>query len=379
VHLFTTDLLGKPLKLEASMAGWQQLFWGDDCVSQISATDGQQSNQFLHTFELSQQSPTPTQDNTSDLQQESVNTQSLLIELSGSLDWQPFDLNYQITLNDELVKQDSMTNKDIEQRTVETPVKKPMKVSPVGLLGLGLKLFKSAKVIKVLFAAGSLAAYSWLFSIEFAIALILCLVWHEYGHIKAMKYFGMKTKGIYLIPFVGGLAVTDEKLNTRWQDIVISIMGPFFGLILSIACLIGYWITDIEILAGLAAFNALLNLFNLLPVLPLDGGHILKSIAYSVNSKLGLVACIAGAALGVFISYYFGLALLGFLLAIGSLEIVFEYKQRHNTNLLPLDRYGQIVASIWYVVTAGALAAIIWVLGQGDNDALALPFKILGS
>jgi len=379
VHLFTTDLLGKPLKLEGSMAGWQQLFWGDDCVSQISATDSQQSNQFSHQFELKQYSPDHTDEKNSENIDESAQTQSLKIQLSGSLEWQPFDLTYQLTLNDELVSQDSMTSKDIEQRTVEPSVKKPMKVSSVGLLGLGLKLFKSAKVIKVLFAAGSLAAYSWLFSIEFAIALILCLVWHEYGHIKAMKYFGMKTKGIYLIPFVGGLAVTDEKLNTRWQDIVISIMGPFFGLILSVACLIGYWITDIEILAGLAAFNALLNLFNLLPVLPLDGGHILKSIAYSVNSKLGLIACVCGAGLGVFISYYFGLALLGFLLAIGSLEIVFEYKQRHNTNLLPLDRYGQIVSSLWYVFTAGSLAAIIWYLGQGGNDALALPFKILGS
>jgi len=379
VHLFTTDLLGKPLKLEGSMAGWQQLFWGDDCVSQISATDSQQSNQFSHQFELKQYSPDHTDEKNSEHIDASAQTQPLKIQLSGSLEWQPFDLTYQLTLNDELISQDSMTSKDIEQRTVQPSVKKPMKVSSVGLLGLGLKLFKSAKVIKVLFAAGSLAAYSWLFSIEFAIALILCLVWHEYGHIKAMKYFGMKTKGIYLIPFVGGLAVTDEKLNTRWQDIVISIMGPFFGLILSVACLIGYWITDIEILAGLAAFNALLNLFNLLPVLPLDGGHILKSIAYSVNSKLGLVACVCGAGLGVFISYYFGLALLGFLLAIGSLEIVFEYKQRHNTNLLPLDRYGQIVSSLWYVFTAGSLAAIIWYLGQGGNDALALPFKILGS
>ena len=35
-----------------------------------------------------------------------------------------------------------------------------------------------------------------------ALALIACLVFHEYGHIRAMKYFGMKTKGIYLIPFL---------------------------------------------------------------------------------------------------------------------------------------------------------------------------------
>ena len=63
-------------------------------------------------------------------------------------------------------------------------------------------------------------------------------------------------------------------------------------------------------------------------VLPLDGGHVLKSIAFSINSRIGLVVCVLGAVLGIYLSYHFGLALLGFLLAIGSIEIVFEYKRR---------------------------------------------------
>ena len=221
------------------MAGWQQLFWGDDCVSQISASAD--NDNFSHQFSLQSEQG------------------EIQVELSGALQWQPFDLQYQLFVNEQLLHENTLTEKDIEQRQVIQGEKQPMKFSFIGLAGLGLKLLKSAKVIKVLFAAGSLAAYSWLFSIEFAIALILCLVFHEYGHIKAMKYFGLKTKGIYLIPFVGGLALSDDKINTRWQDIVISIMGPFFGLILSIACLVGYWLTDIEILAGLAVFNALLN------------------------------------------------------------------------------------------------------------------------
>jgi Zn-dependent protease len=194
-----------------------------------------------------------------------------------------------------------------------------------------------------------------------------------------MKYFGLKTKGIYLIPFVGGLALSDDKINTRWQDVVISIMGPFFGLILSLACLVGYWLTDLEMLAGLAVFNALLNLFNMLPVLPLDGGHVLKSIAFSINSKIGLTVSILGAILGIYISYYFGLALLGFLLAIGSVEIFFEYKRRHLSELLPLNRYAQIVSALWYIVTLGGLSAVIWLVGQTDNGALSLPLKILAS
>ena len=113
--------------------------------------------------------------------------------------------------------------------------------------------------------------------------------------------------------------------------------------------------------------------------MPLDGGHILKSIAFSVNSIVGLVACILGAVAGVVLSYYFGLALLGFLLAVGSIEILFEWKRRHFSDLLPLDRYGQSVSALWYFSTVGGLCWVIWILGQGDNHALALPLKILGS
>lgn len=359
MHLLETTCLGKPLRLEGSMAGWQQLFWDGQCVSQIDANVD--SEKFTHQFSLQSEQG------------------ELHIELKGSLQWQPFDLQFQLLINNELQHENTLNEKDIEQRQVIQGEKQPIKFSFVGLAGLGLKLLKSAKVIKVLFAAGSLAAYSWLFSIEFAIALVLCLVFHEYGHIKAMKYFGLKTKGIYLIPFVGGLALSDDKINTRWQDVVISIMGPFFGLILSIVALIGYWLTDIELLAGLAVFNALLNLFNLLPILPLDGGHILKSIAFSINSKVGLVACVLGAVFGVFISYYFGLALLGFLLAIGSVEILFEYKRRHLSELLPLNRYAQVVSALWYVISVSGLSAIIWFVGQADNSALSLPLKILNS
>jgi len=359
VQLLEITCLGKTLRLEGSMAGWQQLFWDDKCVSQIDAKAN--SDKFTHQFSLQSEQG------------------ELQIELKGSLQWQPFNLQFQLLINNELQHKNTLNEEDIEQRQITQGEKQPIKFSFVGMAGLGLKLLKSAKVIKVLFAAGSLAAYSWLFSIEFAIALVLCLVFHEYGHIKAMKYFGLKTKSIYLIPFVGGLALSDDKINTRWQDIVISIMGPFFGLILSIACLVGYWLTDIEILAGLAVFNALLNLFNLLPILPLDGGHVLKSIAFSINSKVGIVSCILGVVFGVYISYHLGLALLGFLLAIGSIEILFEYKRRHLSELLPLNRYAQIVSALWYVITVGGLSAIIWLVGQADNGALSLPLKILGS
>lgn len=376
MELFQLQHFGKTLRLEASMAGWQQLYWGDQIVSQITASEFAQGKN-AHHFEMTQQS---TADNTSlEKNSDQLDSNTINCKLDVDVVWQPFLVNYSFYVNEKLVKQASRNEKDIEQQKPVKVITEPKKISLIGLGSLALKLFKSAKLIKVVLAGASVAAYSWFFSFQFAAALIACLVFHEYGHIRAMKYFGMKTKGIYLIPFVGGLAVSDEKINTRWQDVVISIMGPTFGLLMSLACLVIYWLTGSQFFAGLAAFNALLNLFNLLPILPLDGGHILKSISFSMNSKIGLLACVVGAASGVFISYALGLALLGFMLLIGSVEIVFEWKARFNSHLLPLDRYGQIFSFAWYLLTVAALIGIIFYFAKTGDQLLSLPLMILGS
>lgn len=374
MELLKIDCLGKSLRLEGSLAGWQQLFWDNTLVSQKAASV-ENGGLKVHEFELTQHQ-SQLASNTGETQ---VIENKILVRLETDVVWQPFKFDYRLLVDEEVIAQGTRTEKDIERQTPEVPVTNPQKISFVGLASLGFKLLKSAKVIKVVLAGASVAAYSWLFSFQFALALIACLVFHEYGHIRAMKYFGMKTKGIYLIPFMGGLALSDEKINTRWQDVVISIMGPTFGLLMSIGSLIAYHMTDNVFFAGLAAFNALLNLFNLLPILPLDGGHILKSISFSMNSIMGLIACVIGAAFGVYISYTLGLALLGFLLLIGSLEIVFEWRTRHQSHLLPLDRYGQIFSTIWYLVTVAALVGIIWHLAGTGDDMLSLPLHILRS
>jgi len=299
VELLKLELLGRPLRVEGTMAGWQRLYWDHQVVSEISASASQEEAR--HVFELRGS-------------EESGRESVIQCCVSLTVNWQPFELNYQVSVNDQVVDAGERCLGDIEHSTPSEIVPEKRKVGVAGLALLGLKLLKSAKVIKVVFAGASLAAYSWLFSFQFALALIACLVFHEYGHIRAMRYFGMKTKGIYLIPFMGGLALADNKINTRWQDVVISIMGPSFGLFLSLVFLVAYIVTGEIFFAGLAAFNALLNLFNLLPILPLDGGHVLKSISFSMDSKVGIVLCAGGAALGVILSYQLGLALLGFLL-----------------------------------------------------------------
>ncbi|ATD08035.1 site-2 protease family protein [Pseudoalteromonas piscicida] len=260
--------------------------------------------------------------------------------------------------------------------STETPKEKR---SLFGLAALGLKLFKSVKVVKAALAGASVAGYAWLFSWQFALMLVACLVVHEYGHVRAMRYFGIKTKGIYLIPFVGGLAVSDDKITTRWQDVVISLMGPAFGLITSVLGVVLYYATEMEIFAGVAVLSALLNLFNLLPILPLDGGHVLKSISFSMRSWVGLLACMAGVLFGLWISYTFGLILLVIFILIGSFEILIEWRGRNYSHLLPLDRYGQVVSAIMYIVVITGHVAVMMHFADSENPILSLPMKILSS
>ncbi len=360
MELLNTTLLGKPLRLEGSMAGWQQLFWNNTLVSQRDA-QSEQYSAFTHHFKLAK------------------GEQIIECTLEANLTWQPFLFEYRVLVDEEMITEGSRSAKDIEQQVPVTPPPAEKRFSLIGIVSLGMKALKSAKIIKVLLASASLAAYSWLFSYQFALVLIACLMFHEYGHVKAMKYFGMKTKGIYLVPFLGGLALSDEKINTRWQDVVISIMGPCFGFVLSLILLVVYWVTDSHFWAAIAVFNAFLNLFNLLPILPLDGGHVLKSISFSMNSRIGMLLCIATIVGGIALSYTLGLTLLGFLLIMGSLDLVFEWKHRHQSHLLPLDRYGQIVSSVWYVGLLAGLIGIIAGFAATGDTLLSIPLIILGT
>lgn len=344
------------------MAGWQVLYLDNQPVSQRPAQAAASDPETIeHQFDIV--SP--------------EGTAKCRLELE--LGWQPFQCHYRLLANEQEVLKGATDSDALNRNTPEQELPVRQRVGIAGLLSLGFKLLKSAKVFKAFLALGSVAAYSWLFSFQFALVLIACLVFHEYGHIRAMKHFGFPTKGIYLIPFVGGLAVMESRINTRWQAVVIAIMGPTFGLLLSIIAMILYFITGSLIFAAVASLNALMNLFNLLPILPLDGGRLLQAITFSMHSIIGLVLCISGAAFGVYLSYTFGLALLGLLLGIGTLEVVMEWRHRKHSLLLPLDRYGQIFSTVWYVLTVIAFVGVIMALAASGDELLRLPLQLLNS
>lgn len=208
-----------------------------------------------------------------------------------------------------------------------------LKIGPK-LLSVMVKFAKFFKIGKFGLGAISFASYAYLFTWQFAIMIIVLLVVHEYGHLMAMKRCGLKTKGIYLIPFLGAAAVSEELFKSRRDEAYIAIMGPLFGLVLSgIAGLIYLW-TGNALFAAAAGWMAMINLFNLLPVNPLDGGRIMKSIMFSINSKFGFYFMILGIIASLIILYYAGIVLFFFLLIIGSFELIWEYTRMNKKYII---------------------------------------------
>jgi len=89
-----------------------------------------------------------------------------------------------------------------------------------------LTLAKTVKFGQAALFGISAAAYSLLFSWQFAVLILVSLFIHEGGHIWAMRQCGMRTRGIYFIPFLGGVALADESFPSRGAEVFVAIMGP---------------------------------------------------------------------------------------------------------------------------------------------------------
>lgn len=149
-------------------------------------------------------------------------------------------------------------------------------------------------VVSFLAFAGVLA---WQLSPTIAVTMLVALVFHECGHLAGMWWFGYRDTQLLFIPFFGGAAVGhDDKVLKPWQHIVIILLGPLPGLFIGFALLAyhaggggPHWLHQ----ATLTVIG--LNLFNLLPILPLDGGQIVDFAVASrfPRARVFFLACSA--------------------------------------------------------------------------------------
>jgi Zn-dependent protease len=175
-------------------------------------------------------------------------------------------------------------------------------VSFGGLLALvakvGSKFAKgipaALKTFKVGTVGVSAALYGVFFSWQFAVAIVVMLAFHEYGHVHAMRRSGLRVRGIYFIPLLGAASVTDDVWRSREEQAFIALAGPLWGLGLTGLALAVDAATGFAhpLVGVVVSWWALLNLFNLLPVNPLDGGRVLSAIGHSLGTRFALVAVV---------------------------------------------------------------------------------------
>lgn len=156
----------------------------------------------------------------------------------------------------------------------------------------------------VLMALVSFVFYTFIGTWQFALLLMAAIGFHECGHLYAAKYRGIGTRGFIFIPPFGGIAsINGNDITTAEQWGFIALAGPLVGVVMAAGALGLFVLTGNDWWGAATALIAMINLFNLLPIYPLDGGRVWHSIAHSIRPRLGSIMMIGGvvAAAGMFL------------------------------------------------------------------------------
>ena len=124
----------------------------------------------------------------------------------------------------------------------------------------------------------------------FIVALFVCVVLHEFGHVFAARRYGIRTSDVTLLP-IGGVASLERMPEKPGQEIVVALAGPAVNLVIALVLmfLLGArfdlsQMAQLEqaqttLIGRIAAANVVLFVFNLIPAFPMDGGRVLRARA----------------------------------------------------------------------------------------------------
>ena len=137
--------------------------------------------------------------------------------------------------------------------------------------------------LKLLTTAGtmlvSVAAYSFVFGWPFAAGFVVLIFVHEMGHVIQLRREGVKASAPMFIPFLGAVISARSLGKNALAEARVGLAGPILGSIGSALCIVIWKATGNDIWRALAFTGFFLNLFNLLPVIPLDGGRAMAAMA----------------------------------------------------------------------------------------------------
>jgi Zn-dependent protease len=153
----------------------------------------------------------------------------------------------------------------------------------------------------------------------FILEIIGILLIHEMGHLIFMRKFGYKSLSMIFIPFLGAMVGGNAKKTTQKQKYIISLMGPLPGIIIGsilFSCFIYY--PSNEGLLELSLLFISINLLNLIPVDPLDGGHIVEVLLFPGNDTVKMYFTVISSLIIIGTGFYFDFIILtvfGFFMA----------------------------------------------------------------
>ena len=173
-------------------------------------------------------------------------------------------------------------------------------LAPLAVVGLLLAKFKGLALLllKVKFLGTaltmliSIGAYALLFPVWFAVGIVVLIWVHEMGHVLQLRREGIPASAPMFIPFLGAFVAMKQMPKDALAEARVGLAGPVLGTLGGLATLGLYAATQEPLFLGLAYFNFIINLFNLAPMLPLDGGRAVGALS-PLFQLLGLVFMVA--------------------------------------------------------------------------------------
>jgi Zn-dependent protease len=156
----------------------------------------------------------------------------------------------------------------------------------LGLLAKGKTLLGLLKVLpagKFLLTSLSMLAMVWFEALRsgiwFGVGFVLMILVHELGHGYAIKRAGLTAGWPVFIPFFGAMISMKGMPRDRAQEAAIAYGGPLAGTAAALVAAALGLLTDSRLFFALAYTGFFLNLFNLTPISPLDGGRVAQAFS----------------------------------------------------------------------------------------------------
>ena len=197
----------------------------------------------------------------------------------------------------------------------------------------------------------SVAAYSWIWGWCFAVGFVLLLLVHEMGHVIELRRQGVPASAPLFIPFLGAVVGMKEMPKDAWREARVALAGPILGSLAAAGVWAAGAALDSELLVATAFVGFFLNLFNLAPIVPLDGGRAVAALHPAIWG-VGLVGLVG-------LTLVAPNPILLLILLLGGLELWRRWKSRDEPGARAYYRvrpWQRAVVAVTYVGLAAALA-----------------------